>query len=118
MVMFFGGGHGDYYSADLASQTCSPGIELLLKMSSKTHIENVQNSCYKIETDRRIKPETQVFCPVMRPLHVRCYVLHYVLRLRDTGRMDTRHCAHSWLKMYCEQLARTYSTVYYFSRTI
>ena len=40
------------------------------------------------------------------------------LRLWDTGRMDMRRCAYNWLKMYCEQLARTCSTVYYFSRTI
>ena len=36
------------------------------------------------------------------------------LRLRDTGHMDTRCCVHNRLKMYCEQLARTCSTVYYF----
>ena len=32
--------------------------------------------------------------------------------------MDTRRCAHYRLKMYCEQLAKNCSTVYYFSRTI
>ena len=32
--------------------------------------------------------------------------------------MNTRRCAHKWLKMYCEQLAKNCSTVYHFSRTI
>ena len=41
-----------------------------------------------------------------------------LLRLRDTGRMDTWRCAHNWLKMYCEQLAKNCSMVYYFSQTI
>ena len=41
-----------------------------------------------------------------------------VSRLQDAGRMNTRRCAHKWLKMYCEQLAKNCSTVYHFSRTI
>ena len=40
------------------------------------------------------------------------------LRLLDTGCMDTRRCAHNRLKMYCEQLAKNCSTIYYFSHTI
>ena len=40
------------------------------------------------------------------------------LRLLDTGRMDMQHCAHNRLKMYCEQLAKDYSTVYHFSHMI
>ena len=38
------------------------------------------------------------------------------LRLRYTGQMDTQCCAHNRLKMYCEQLAKNCSVVYYFSR--
>ena len=40
------------------------------------------------------------------------------LRLRDTGCIGTQCCTHNQLKMYCEQLAKNCSTVYYFSRMI
>ena len=38
------------------------------------------------------------------------------LRLQDTGCMDMRCCAHNRLIMYCEQLAKNCSTVYFFLR--
>ena len=51
-------------------------------------------------------------------LHICSWYVNLRLRLRDTGRMDTRRCTHKRLKIYCEQLAKNCSTVYHFSRTI
>ena len=55
--------------------------------------------------------------------HTTAHVAHYTLiisclRLRDTGCMDTWHCALNRLKMYYEKLAKNCSTVCYFSHTI
>ena len=40
------------------------------------------------------------------------------LRLWDTGRMGAQRRTQNQLKMYCEQLTKNCSMVYYFSRTI
>ena len=69
-------------------------------------------SCFKVCFKKKIKLHPQF-------VYIGNEVYKYdLLRLQDTSRIHTRCCAHNWLKMYCEQLAKNCSTVYYFSRKI